>query len=82
MEKASISELASTMRRMYGARQAFDWAGRYAAEATAIGDALMHSRWAQVAAVLGEMLDQQERHRAVLESGHPGRASGPKANVA
>ena len=62
MEQTAIRELASAMTRMYGPKKAFEWADRYAHEATTLGDGVMHGRWAAVAALLGEALANQERH--------------------
>lgn len=63
LEQVAITELAASMKRMYGASQAVDWAGRYAAEAASVNDVLMHARWAAVAALLGEVIDRGSRAR-------------------
>ena len=68
MDTAVIKELAAPMTRMYGKRQAFEWDDRYATEATANGDSIMHQRWAAVAALLGEAIEMDERN------GHIGRS--------
>lgn len=61
MNRADIQELAASMVRMYGPRMAFDIADRYAHDATALEDKVMHARWAEVAAILAKAIEADGR---------------------
>jgi hypothetical protein len=47
---------------MYGPKTAFSLADRYAKDCSNNGDHHGHMKWAAAAAVIGELIDQQERY--------------------
>jgi hypothetical protein len=61
MTSIEARDLANSMVRMYGATAAFNLASRYAHECTDNGDTSGHNRWAAVAAVIGEAIEQRNR---------------------
>jgi hypothetical protein len=50
-------QLAESMARMYGKKQAYALADRYARDCTANGDHQGHEKWAMAAALVGELID-------------------------
>jgi 2-methylcitrate dehydratase PrpD len=54
-------ELAESMIRLYGKAKAYNLADRYAKDCTNNGDHHGHARWAGAAAVIGELIDLDER---------------------
>jgi hypothetical protein len=61
MNLSETRALVDSMIRMYGLAKAFSLADKYAAACTSNNDAAGHSKWATAAAVIGELMDQQQR---------------------
>jgi len=61
MSSTDPRELAASMIRLYGKVKAHSLADRYASACTANNDAAGHSKWASVAASIGEIIEQERR---------------------
>jgi hypothetical protein len=54
-------QLVDSMLRLYGKAKAFTLADRYAHDCTVNGDHHGHEKWAAAAAVIGDLIDQDQR---------------------
>jgi hypothetical protein len=61
MDSSDIRALVGSMLRMYGPQTAFKLADRYARDCTTNGDHHGHEKWAAAAALIGELIELDER---------------------
>jgi hypothetical protein len=61
MTEPHSNELAYSLLRFYGARQAQLLARKYARDSTAINDSAGYAKWTAAAAHISQMVDHQRR---------------------
>jgi hypothetical protein len=61
MNLADPRDLAFSMIHLYGKKQAFTLADRYAADCSSNADLHGHSRWTLAASVIGDLIEAEHR---------------------
>jgi hypothetical protein len=61
MDSNETRQLVDSMLRLYGAKAAFKLTDKYARDCTNNGDHHGHTKWAAAAAVIGDLIDQEQR---------------------